>query len=151
MHTRTTSTTLVVTAILALAACTTGGATEKADATASPSASQPLENQDKANNALALEKAVRSYVTALYQPDVATARGLLSQRCGAKADKSLFSNIVEGYAADFGHLSVKTFAIDQISSGEARVSYTVGLPNLDTTNEHWTRESGKWLYDRCTT
>ncbi|AVZ74292.1 hypothetical protein SLUN_21150 [Streptomyces lunaelactis] len=76
---------------------------------------------------------------------------MLSERCGAIADKRLFSNIVEGYAEDFGHLSVKTFAVDQMSSGEARVSYTVGLPNRDITDERWTRESGKWLNDGCLT
>ncbi|MGI5401316.1 hypothetical protein ACQEVG_18075 [Streptomyces sp. CA-135486] len=138
--------TLAAATVLMLTSC---AGSNSAEDIASPVSSRPTAH-DKASDAAALEKAVRDYTAAVYSSDPDTAFGLSSERCRTRTSKARYDVLIELMAEDAGHRTVQSFTLEKMSGDAAHVSYSIGLPNLDPTNEPWTREGGKWLFDGCT-
>lgn len=156
---RTRATVLLVAAVVALTACTSGGEPGNADGEASAGARQPSATPSQSATSAAdmadLEAAVRAYNAAYFANDPDTTYGMLSARCQKRITRAGVAVLTERAEqteraiGDHEPKDVKRFEVDEISGDAARVSYGVGMPKFDQKQEPWARESGVWRYDSC--
>ncbi|QQN79722.1 hypothetical protein [Streptomyces sp. XC 2026] len=130
-------------ASLLLAGC--GGDSEDSKAAETP----PAEEQQGTDEEAALEESVRAYTEALFAPDADTAYELLSTRCKDEISSTEFVGMADLAHQSYGARTIETVSIDQLSGDLARVSYTVGVPDLDREAQPWSREDGTWRWDAC--
>ncbi|MEU4091541.1 nuclear transport factor 2 family protein [Streptomyces sp. NPDC026673] len=149
-------TAITTAALLAVTGCSGDGNAGKAAATpAPPSTTVPAINgaaQGTAEDTAALEKAVRTYTTAYFAPDVDGGWAMWSTRCRKTDSKEGFADTLErAESMNFDHVryTVERFSVDRLSGDIAVVTYGVGEdPRYDLTQQ-WAREDGEWRYDQC--
>ncbi|MFE2909977.1 hypothetical protein ACFXGC_36775 [Streptomyces olivaceus] len=81
--------------------------------------------------------------------DEDTAYELLSTRCKDEISSTEFVGMADLAHQSYGARTIETVSIDQLSGDLARVSYTVGVPDLDREAQPWSREDGTWRWDAC--
>ncbi|WP_369778846.1 hypothetical protein [Streptomyces sp. R33] len=149
MHRHHLAAALAAAALLTLTGCSSDSkpaADKPADAPAPATSPSPRIDPERA----ALDKAVRAYSAAYFQPDGKAAYALLSKRCQTKAgDEDVFAIVVDTAAKGYGRQELQTLTIDQLAGDMARVSYTYLVPKLNQSQQPWTREAGAWHYDGC--
>ena len=60
-----------------------------------------------------------------------------------------YSAVITTTAAAYGHQTITTLHVDQLSGDMGRVTYTYTVPKLNQVQQPWTREGGAWHYDAC--
>jgi len=128
------STTALLTSVL-LAGCS-----DNDDSTTTAAA-----GQDRAD----LENAVRTYLGAFYTGDGDTVWSLVSDRCQQRHTRAQAEREMQYAQTTYGHLTVRSVSVDQLSGDLARISFDVGVPALARTGSPWVREDGHWHYDAC--
>ncbi|MGW7296095.1 hypothetical protein ACWGIB_27380 [Streptomyces xiamenensis] len=140
-RTRIMTITAVAAASLLLAGC--GGGSKAAE-------TPPAEEQQQGDGEeVALEEAVRAYTEALFAPDADAAYELLSARCKDEISADEYVGLADSAHNGYGARTIETISIDQLSGDLARVSYTIGIPDLDREAQPWSREGGTWRWDAC--
>ncbi|MGH9243068.1 MAG: hypothetical protein ACRD29_01875 [Acidimicrobiales bacterium] len=74
---------------------------------------------------------------------------MLSQRCRNRIAHDDFVTLVAQAQAAYGDARLQTFAVDQLSDGLARVTYTYDQVAINQTSEPWVFEDGAWREDDC--
>lgn len=150
MNTRTAAAVLAGLLLTTLTAC---GSSDDDAATTTPSTvatdTATSAAEKPADDAAALQAAVRAYSNAYFKPDADAAYSALSKRCQGKTDKVMFASAVEAGAASYGQQSITNLTVDQQSGDLARVTYTYSVPKLNQAQQPWARENGQWHYDAC--
>ncbi len=147
MHTRTraavATTTLLLTSLAALTACSSSDGGTPADS--EPTISVPAEHQGDD-----LEAAVAVYTASYFAGDADTAYGMLSARCAEETTKDAYPAVVKRAAADHGADHPLTDLRAEVSGTTGHATYKVtGLPEFDKKAQPWTLEDGAWKYDDC--
>jgi len=140
----------ITTILLTLGAC---GGDDNSDDQAAPSdtpaaddTSEPAADPDAAE---ALEQAVRDYIAANTTGDADTGWGFVSARCQQLWGRAEFEQRVQTATDLVGPQDVDSIHVDQLAGDLARVTYTVGAPELNRQQQPWVREGGTWRYDDC--
>ncbi|RKN40796.1 hypothetical protein [Streptomyces hoynatensis] len=128
----------ITTILLTLGAC---GGDDNSDDQAAPS--------DTPDAAEALEQAVRDYIAANTTGDADTGWGFVSARCQQLWGRAEFEQRVQTATDLVGPQDVDSIHVDQLAGDLARVTYTVGAPELNRQQQPWVREGGTWRYDDC--
>lgn len=134
-----------IAAALSLTACSSSS--DKPDAAPPTATTAAAPAADNGTNALTA--AVHAYSAAYFKPDTDAAYALLSARCQTTSPQAIYAPIVTAAAKAYGHQTIQTLHVDQLSGNLARVTYTYAVPALDQHAQPWTREHGAWHYDAC--
>ncbi|MFE1361325.1 hypothetical protein [Streptomyces harbinensis] len=139
---------MTITAAAAVASLLLAGCSSDSDD--SKAETPPAEEQQQGDGEeAALEEAVRAYTEALFAPDADAAYELLSARCKDEITAVEFVDMADFAHQSYGARTIETVSVDQMSGDLARVSYTVGVPDLDREAQPWSREDGTWRWDAC--
>lgn len=140
---------LTATTAVALAACGSSGSSSDKPAATTAAGPAPAAATATAQDGAALEQAVRAYSDAYFKPDPHAAYALLSARCQGQTPEATYSAVITTTAAAYGHQTITTLHVDQLSGDMGRVTYTYTVPKLNQVQQPWTREGGAWHYDAC--
>lgn len=123
-----------------------GGPTAAPSATRAPLAMEP-------GDAAALERAVRAYVDAYFEPDVDAGYAAYSARCKEEVTEAAFAEGLKRARdanVDGVRYEMERYAVEEFTGVTAYVTYGVGdEPRFDHRRQQWSREDGEWRYDAC--